>query len=127
MHKLLQMNLDMACNKYVSQATIAQMKSLIDDYNQILNNESEYGIFYLRNGGEIHARGKKDMLYHKWMQIISNCPHGLELFMRVSTNYLQLKTIYHQRKHHKLRDDWGAMCAMIENLPYAKDFGLCCE
>lgn len=127
MHKLLQMNLDMACNKYVSQAAINYMRSLIDDYNQILNNESEYGIFYLRNGEEIHARGKKDMLYHKWMQIISNCPHGLELFMRVSTNYLQLKTIYHQRKHHKLRDDWGAMCAMIENLPYAKDFGLCFE
>jgi hypothetical protein len=121
------MNLDMACNKYVSQATIAQMRSLIDDYNQILNNESKYGIFYLRNGEEIIAQGKKDMLYHKWMQIISNCPHGLELFMRVSTNFLQLKTLYHQRKHHKLRDDWGAMCAMIENLPYAKDFGLCCE
>lgn len=122
MHKLLQMDLDMACNKYVSQATIAQMRSLIDDYNQILNNESEYGIFYLRNGEEIHARGKKDMLYHKWMQIISNCPHGLELFMRVSTNYLQIRTIVHQRYNHKLREDWGAFIDFARGLPYAREF-----
>lgn len=122
MHKLMQMNLDMACNKYVSRATIAQMNSLIDDYNQILNNESEYGIFYLRNGEEIIAQGKKDMLYHKWMQIISNCPHGLELFMRVSTNYLQIRTIVHQRYNHKLREDWGAFIDFARDLPYAREF-----
>lgn len=125
MHRLLKMNLDNACNKYVSATIIAYMNSLIDDYNQIVNGESEYGIFFLRDGRQIEARGKNDMLYHKWMQIISNCPQGLELFMRVSTNYAQLKTIWHQRKHHKLQDDWGAMCEFIEGLPYAKEFGLC--
>ena len=39
-------------------------------------------------------------------------------FTRVSTNYLQLKTIYKQRKNHKLKEDWGAICTMIEELPY---------
>lgn len=38
--------------------------------------------------------------------------------MRVSTNYLQLKTIYKQRRNHKLKEDWGAICNMIEELPY---------
>ncbi len=41
-------------------------------------------------------------------------------FMRVSTNYLQLKTIYKQRKNHKLKEDWGAICSMIEGLPYSE-------
>jgi hypothetical protein len=56
------------------------------------------------------------------MEMVSNCPLGLELFMRISTNYKQLQTIYHQRKHHKLKEDWGAFCEFVENLPYAKEF-----
>ena len=35
MHKLLQMDLDMACNEWVSQETIEKMRRLIDDYNSI--------------------------------------------------------------------------------------------
>lgn len=125
MHKLLQMDLDKACNKYVSATAITYMNILIADYNQIANNDSECGIFFLRDGSQINVRGKNEMLYYKWMQIISNCPQGIELFMRVSTNFAQLKTIYHQRKHHKLKEDWGAFCKFVEELPYAKDFGLC--
>ena len=127
MHKLLQMNLDMACNEWVSQETIDKMRRLIDDYNSLKNGNFEYGIFSLRGGKVREAHSKQEMLCFQWHKIISECPHGLELFMRVSTNYLQLKTIYQQRKHHKLKFDWGAMCAMIEDLPYAKDFGLCGE
>lgn len=37
--------------------------------------------------------------------------------MSVSTNYLQLKTMYRQRKHHKLKEDWNAFCQMCEKLP----------
>lgn len=125
MHRLLKMDLDSACNKYVSQSTIILMQELIEDYNQIANGVAEIGIFQLRNNKDIVIRGKSEMLYFKWMQIISNCPQGLELFMRISTNYLQLKTLYRQRKNHKLKDDWGAMCSFIEQLPYAQEFGLC--
>lgn len=125
MHKLLQMDLDMACNEWVSQETIEKMRKLIDDYNAIKDGDSEYGIFYLRGGKVREAHSKQEMLCFQWHKIISECPHGLELFMRVSTNYLQLKTVWHQRKGHKLKFDWGAMCEFIEQLPYAKEFGLC--
>ena len=63
-----------------------------------------------------------EVQYHNWMVVISNCPLGLELTMRCTTNYLQLRTIYHQRKHHKLKEDWGAYCTWIESLPYSKEF-----
>ena len=49
------------------------------------------------------------------------CPMGLMLTARVTTNYLQLRTQYQQRKHHKLKE-WHDYCKFIENLPYAKEF-----
>lgn len=49
------------------------------------------------------------------------CPMGLMLTARVTTNYLQLRTQYQQRKHHKLKE-WHDYCRFIENLPYAKEF-----
>lgn len=42
---------------------------------------------------------------------------GFEMWMTISTNYLQLKTIYSQRKNHKLKEDWGAFCKWCEELP----------
>ena len=100
MHKIMKMDFDKCCNKYVNEFTIYNMKALIADYNI-------------------------DQSYENFMKVISNCPQGIELFMRCSTNYLQLRNIYKQRKSHKLKEDWGAFCKFIEELPYATDFILC--
>lgn len=96
MHKLVKMDMDTCFNKYVTAESKEQMKELIENYN----NAPCYELFML---------------------VVSNCPQGIELFMRVSTNYLQLKTIYKQRKHHKLKEDWGAFCSFVEALPYAQE------
>lgn len=61
----------------------------------------------------------EDDKYFYFMKALSNLPMGYEMWMGISTNYLQLKTIYNQRKSHKLKEDWGAFCTMIENLPYS--------
>ena len=53
--------------------------------------------------------------------IIYTCPDGIELTARVNTNYLQLRTIYIQREHHKL-SEWHDFCDWIKVLPYAKQF-----
>lgn len=52
-------------------------------------------------------------------QIISNLPSGYLKWMGISTNYLQLKTIYNQRKHHKL-SEWKKFCELIETLPMSE-------
>ena len=52
------------------------------------------------------------------------CPMGLELTARVTTNYLQLKTQYNQRKNHKL-SEWRKYCQWIESLPYAAELIFC--
>ena len=62
--------------------------------------------------------------YENRIRLLSTCPQGIELFMRVSTNYLQLKTVFAQRHNHRLIEDWGAFCNFIKSLPYAKEFKL---
>lgn len=40
----------------------------------------------------------------------------------VNTNYAELRTIYHQRKNHKLKKEWvDTFCKWVETLPYAKE------
>lgn len=99
MHRLMQMDMSVCFNKYVLPERKAHMEFLIGKY-------------------------KENPSYEMFMTVLSNCPLGVELFMRCTTNYLQLKTIYHQRKHHKLIEDWqeGFCKDFIEKLPYANEF-----
>ena len=46
-----------------------------------------------------------------------NVPVGFQLTARMSTNYRQLKTIYQQRKTHRL-PEWREFCAWCESLPH---------
>lgn len=50
-----------------------------------------------------------------------SCPMGIELTARVTTNYLQLKTMHNQRKNHRLKE-WHKFCDFIRGLPYASQF-----
>ena len=48
-------------------------------------------------------------------------PEGYLQRRTVSTNYAELRNIYHQRKNHRL-PEWQVVCRFIESLPYAKYF-----
>ena len=126
MHRLVKMNVDSACNKYVSKRNVDDLQKYIDQYNEIASME-HYPVegnpmcFELRDGTVIIANTKGEALYYAYMQCISNCPMGVELFVHVSTNYKQLQTMYWQRKDHKLKEDWGEFCKFVENLPYAHE------
>jgi hypothetical protein len=99
MHRLVNMNMDLCFNEYVTEDSKSMMKNLIQIYN-------------------------RDKSYENFMRVLSNCPLGIELFMRCTTNYLALRTIYHQRKNHKLKTDWveGFCKNFVEKLPYANEF-----
>lgn len=99
MHRLVSMDMDCCFNEYVTEDSKTQMKALIQIYNH-------------------------DKSYENFMRVLSNCPLGIELFMRCTTNYLSLRIIYHQRKHHKLVQDWqeGFCKNFIEQLPYFNEF-----
>ena len=124
MHRLVKMNPDQMCNKYVSSGAVQQLNWDIDQYNHIAeSDEKTFPGFtiILRDGTIMNTKSKSEALYWAYMRCISDCPMGTELFVRVSTNYKQLQTIYFQRKGHKLKEDWGAFLEWIESLPYAKE------
>ena len=105
MHKLQAMKPKDCCNRYVDPRVIDVLQEKIDRYNWLVatNKKPEYNI----NPDEI-KEARLEMLY--------NIPSGFELTAAMTTNYLQLKTILQQRRHHAL-PDWQVVCDWIESLP----------
>ena len=79
-------------SEYVDPRVLEVLKELIDEYN---NNPTPEN-------------------FHR---VIHNCPEGLQLTRRVTTNYLQLKTMYEQRKYHKMYAWSKDFVRLVESLP----------
>jgi len=110
MHKLMSnKDLKNSFNSNVWIETIERLEKRIKDYN---NSESTFD--------------RQEIFY----EVSNNLPMGYNLWMGISTNYLQLKTIYFQRKTHKL-PEWKYFCDWIETLPMFKEIvlgdGVCME
>jgi hypothetical protein len=110
MHRLLKMDIGKQCNEFVNEGVIECMETLIGDYNEAINDAA------------FDTEKSKEM----YLGIIYSCPMGLELTFRFTTNYLQLKTIYNQRKYHKL-PEWRIFCDWILSLPKFKELTGCGE
>lgn len=93
MHRILKFDLDEQCNDYVDD----RIKSVL---NEIV---SEY------------VEGDKE----SYLRVLYNIPTGFTYTARMTTNYRQLKTIYKQRKNHRL-PEWREFCAWIETLPFSE-------
>lgn len=122
MHRIHKMDFSKCVNKYVSKATINEVEKWKKLYNYIVDNHVESWTFYDVSDNPIETTNYQDTCYTAYMILLSNCPMGTELFVRVSTNYMQIRTIYAQRKGHKLKEDYGAFCDFVRSLPYAKEF-----
>lgn len=100
MHKITHINIRNSCNKYVWNSTIEELEARCRLYN------------VLENKGTTTAK-------ELYLEILYNIPTGLELTAGMTTNYQQLKTIYNQRRHHRL-PDWQYFCDWIETLPHSE-------
>lgn len=94
MHKIAIFDPEVQCNEYVHPGTINLVKGLIDEYN---------------------ARPTPT----NYLRILYNVPVGFRVTARMTTNYLQFKTIYNQRKNHRL-PEWRDFCRQIEELPHSE-------
>lgn len=56
--------------------------------------------------------------------VLANTPMGLETTARISTNYLQLKNMYQQRKNHRLYMWNTVFREFVESLEYTKELGV---
>lgn len=100
MHRITKFDLDKAYIEYVDKIIINRMKCLVERYNAMTKEQ--------QNSDE----GKE--LY---LKILYSNPCGMFLTARMTTNYQQLKTIYQQRRYHRL-PEWQWFCDWCETLPY---------
>lgn len=107
MHRMTRFDLDEAYIRYTDPRVIDIMKEKISTYNRMKEDEAS----------------PKD-IEELYLGILYTNPVGFRLTARMTTNYRQLKTIYLQRKAHRL-PEWRAMCKQIENLPLFSE--LCLE
>ena len=110
MHRILKMDIDKACNKYVDIRTIQIVNDYIEAYNNFDEEKAKRKELILR--GDI-ARYTKENLFNC---IVANTPCGLMLTARMTTNYLQLKSIVNQRSNHKMQE-WRLLCDYFKTLP----------
>jgi len=94
MHRIAQFDLDKQYDSHVDPRIIAIVKELADKYNETKDPED-----YLR--------------------LLMSNPCGFQLTAGMTTNYRQLKTIYAQRRTHRL-PEWREFCAWIETLPMSE-------
>ena len=93
MHRIAKFDPESQCNAYVDTEIIAILKRKIGRYEM-------------------------EPTQNNYLAILYNIPTGFQLTARMTTNYRQLKTIYQQRKNHRL-PEWKEFTKWIETLPYA--------
>lgn len=106
MHKITKFSLKEQCNRYVDPRIIDIVQAKIDEYNRL-------AVLDMSSGKDTNRKKMMDELY---LEILYNIPCGFELTAGITTNYQQLKTMYKQRRHHRL-PEWQMVCDAIEQLP----------
>ena len=101
MHRITSFDLDLSYSPYTDKAIVGIMKDKVDEYKSLLK-----------------AEANEEILKEKYLEILYSNPAGFKLTAGITTNYRQLKTIYSQRKNHRL-PEWRAFCKWIETLPYS--------
>ena len=114
MHRITKFNLDEAYIEYVDPRIVEIMKEKVAEYNNFAN--------YDMADVKLHMDLDK-LKKQKYLEILYSNPCGFKLTAGMTTNYRQLKTIYHQRKLHRL-PEWREFCAWIETLPMFKELCL---
>lgn len=117
MHRITKFNLDEAYIEYVDKRIIDIMKEKVDIYNALATD----GHLASLTEDELHAY--REMLDRRYLEILYSNPCGFKLTAGMTTNYRQLKTIYYQRKTHRL-PEWREFCTWIKTLPMFKELCL---
>lgn len=110
MHRITKFELDEAYIDYVDPRIIEIMKEKISSYNEFEQMRVNYST------DETLLKEWQQQLDKKYLEILYSNPCGFKLTAGMTTNYRQLKTIYNQRKTHRL-PEWRAFCEWIETLP----------
>lgn len=112
MHRIAKFNLDEAYNEYVDPRIIDILKEKVKDYNDFVDSIATG----LLPQSEEELKKIEKQKAKKYLEVLYSNPAGFRLTAGMTTNYRQLKTIYAQRKNHRL-PEWRTFCKWIETLP----------
>lgn len=104
MHRITKFDLGDAYNSYVDRRIVGIMKEKIEEYNELC---------------DISSTASREDVREKYLEVLYSNPSGFILTAGMTTNYRQLKTIYSQRKNHRL-PEWRDFCEWIEILPHSE-------
>lgn len=96
MHCLLKFDIKSQCVDETNSEILDILKKLVDEYLVIPDTDEK----------------KKE----KWRELVASLPCGFCLGASMTTNYQQLKTMFNQRKYHKLKE-WHVFCDWCLSLP----------
>lgn len=96
MHCLLKFDIRTQCVDEVDDRVIKVLEELVAEFNALPEFDES----------------KKT----KWRTLVATLPCGFCLGATMTTNYQQLKTMYYQRRTHKL-EEWKIFCEWCESLP----------
>ena len=117
MHRITKFDLDKTYIEYVDPRIIEIMKEKVEAYNTLANEK------HFDGATEEQIKEWRDMVSKKYLEVLYSNPCGFKLTAAMTTNYRQLKTIYYQRRNHRL-PEWVEFCKQIEELPYFKELVL---
>ena len=112
MHRITKFDLDKAYIDYVDYRMVGIMKEKVERYNRLVALKPEADL-------PEYNQEIKDA----YLEILYSNPCGFRLTAGMTTNYRQLKTIYSQRKNHRL-PEWRSFCDAILELPMFKELCL---
>ena len=112
MHRITKFNLDEVYISYTDPRIIEIMKEKVNSYNELTQKISDKKLA----GEDVTELNQEAKV--KYLEILYSNPAGFRITARMTTNYRQLKTIYAQRKTHRL-PEWRAFCDWVETLPNA--------
>lgn len=116
MHRMAKFDLDSQYIEYVDPRMIAIMKEKLRTYNmmaEIQKNAKENGT------DEETIKANEDAVKRAYLELLYSNPAGFKITAKMTTNYRQLKTIYQQRRTHRL-PEWQAFCDWCETLPHSE-------
>ena len=107
MHRLTKFNVAECCVGDTDEVILERYQFLLDNYK---NFETRHGA----------SENRKELMEKEWRTLVASLPSGFVLGATMTTNYRQLKTVFLQRKHHKLKE-WREFCRWCESLPHFKE------
>ena len=117
MHRISKFDLEEQYIGYVDERIIAIMKEKVEQYNEL-----ERKVKQAKEEKSLSKAWIKDAeedLKIRYLEILYSNPCGFRLTAAMTTNYRQLKTIYSQRRFHRL-PEWREFCEFIESLPHSE-------